>query len=938
MDTAESLPARAGMVPAQHETLMLRVGLLAGTVLLWNTATSLWESGDMVRESLSVGLALADYSFSLPLLILSVSRCLPRKATWLLLVVVGLAFASETQVRSVNEKQWGSPQTTDVLLFTNYATSLLRTGENPYAYELTDAYRVYRASTRFRTPTLDGDMTFRMSYPALHMLIYVPFQWLGIATNLIYPLFWLVTLGVLFIGAPPAYRPLVLLPFFADRRFFLYTLGGVSDVGWALLLCAMILSWRRRKLRAFWFGLAISYKQTPWLLAPYLLIRLWHEAGTVSPRQRRALLAEFAALSALVFLVLNVPFILWDFKAWFLSVIEPFHNTMIVLGQGLTSLTLFGYLVIPSPWHMVLMVGLLAASTYLYWRHYSLFPEALWIFPGLIMWFGQRSLTSYWYFFMIPLAFSLVRSTTRPPVHFDPPWISSLSWKVSALVVGGSAALIAGVIVYSAVVFDPKISIEVVGPIGVQNDGNAYQLMAKVTNDSSRTLTPRFSVQSWGDQPNFWVIQQGPLRLEPGTSEVFTLKANLPLETFDPLRGAQVIVSDVSDYGLRASTVLVGSDDAHYPDVFPNADFKYWNVDQQTPRLWGVISEPHAAAAVLYESVEDQRTILRFTLPAVDPHRNWSRVMLDTWVVFPSAPVQVWVNPPSGANRAPDFDLIYGLELLSTSNQHRVWVLFGDENTTGELEPGLFYWMMKTPRGVWSQQTLDLGRIFSDLDVAISPPELMAWRDKEIPLSMLNFRLLLAARDTAVGAPYTAYFGPVSNTASVPDSEALIRDRLEHPDEFLTWRGESSFEARNYDTALDYLDEATARNPDNGRAYFIRGKVLRASGNMQGAIESFEHSITLKYDRAGAVEQLGWVYYEMGDLDKAEEEFRLLISLEESSAQGYDGLGYVYMARNDCNQAAGFFDKALFYQPSLASAQNGRDVCANWMGLPVIGD
>ncbi|NJN36759.1 MAG: hypothetical protein HC794_06490 [Nitrospiraceae bacterium] len=79
---------------------------------------------------------------------------------------------------------------------------------------------------------------------------------------------------VMFIGAPKLVRPVILLPLLIEPRYMLYALGGVSDTVWAFLICLMILSWRNRSLSAVWFGLACALKQQPWMLVPFLAIRL----------------------------------------------------------------------------------------------------------------------------------------------------------------------------------------------------------------------------------------------------------------------------------------------------------------------------------------------------------------------------------------------------------------------------------------------------------------------------------------------------------------------------------------------------------------------------------------------------------------------------------------------------------------------------------------
>ena len=130
-----------------------------------------------------------------------------------------------------------------------------------------------------------------------------------------------------------------------------------------------------------------------------------------------------------------------------------------------------------------------------------------------------------------------------------------------------------------------------------------------------------------------------------------------------------------------------------------------------------------------------------------------------------------------------------GSKLISTSNQNRVWVLFGDKKQMGDLEPDLHDWMTTAPRGTWSRQTLDLRQIFAALRLEISPPERVANWSYEFPLSMLNFRLLLAARNISEPS-ISADFGPVNVLSLRPDVDSLIEDRLNHPEELLIWRGD----------------------------------------------------------------------------------------------------------------------------------------------------
>ena len=136
-------------------------------------------------------------------------------------------------------------------------------------------------------------------------------------------------------------------------------------------------------------------------------------------------------------------------------------------------------------------------------------------------------------------------------------------------------------------------------------------------------------------------------------------------------------------------------------------------------------------------------------------------------------------NLGSHANRAPDFDLIYGLELLSTFDNQRAWVLFGDGLQSGEIEPGLPYLMLPAPRDQWSRQMIDPRQIFATLGITIAPPQPIETRFDALhfPKQMLNFRLLLAARRGS-SPLIEADFGAVSSSENRADPAALIENAV----------------------------------------------------------------------------------------------------------------------------------------------------------------
>ncbi|MBZ0286474.1 MAG: hypothetical protein K8I30_02585, partial [Anaerolineae bacterium] len=657
----------------------------------------------------------------------------------------------------------------------------------------------------------DGNFIGKMVYPALAFLLFVPFQVLGIPTNLVFALFYWLTILVIFIGAPRIVRPVILLPLLVEPRYILYALGGVSDTVWAFLICLMILSWRNKKLSAVWFGLACAFKQQPWLLVPFLVIRLLRDSSEGERTFRLLDVLEFFLIAGGVFAVINLPYILWDFPSWLAGSVSPFFDHMITLGQGLSSLTTQGAVFIPRTMYTVYMGLAYAASIFVYWRHYHSLKSLIWLFPGLALWLGQRSLSSYWYFNLMPVLLGLARDTL-PWAAVSP--MKFRSWRPTAFVVGAVAAFIVVTVIAYKFAGTP-LTLTVQRPI--QTDGTTINhLTLEVMNRNDYAISPRFSVQSWPNQPLFWDIQDGPDALPAGGRAFYRISTLVPGEMLDMARGGQVIVTDAANDGLRAAEVLSGDTGFISMDGVPNGTFEYQDRFTGAPTLWGLVTVPiqSGAKAALIDA-EPFGYAIRLTL---QPSTTETRAvaMLDTWLTMPEALLSVWVNLPQNANHAPDFDLIYGLELLSTFDNQRAWVLFGDSASSGEIEPGLPYLMLPAPRGTWSQQAIDPRAIFQTLGIQIAPPQPIQTRfdTLDFPKQMLNFRLLLAARRGS-SALVSADFGPVAAAQNRANPATLIQGAVTGPLLIDIMRGDFNRAVHNDAPAADYYRSALNLNPNS---------------------------------------------------------------------------------------------------------------------------
>jgi uncharacterized membrane protein len=108
------------------------------------------------------------------------------------------------------------------------------------------------------------------------------------------------------------------------------------------------------------------------------------------------------AAAATAFLIPNVPFIIKNPNAWLSDVTTPLSGDLIVVSQGISTLSQTGLLPLSRSFYFTL-----AASVFLFLLiNYSLYFEelknTLWAFPAVIMWFTPRGLQNY-FIYMIPL-------------------------------------------------------------------------------------------------------------------------------------------------------------------------------------------------------------------------------------------------------------------------------------------------------------------------------------------------------------------------------------------------------------------------------------------------------------------------------------------------------------------------------------------------------
>ncbi len=330
--------------------------------------------------------------------------------------------------RTVVEGFFMQPQfTNDGTSLDTNAASLLLQGHNPYSdSNILSLVRRFPIEPYWTTPLRQGQLAdtleypstwelraildtdlksgsapefeSKVSYPALSFLSLLPFVWLNIYNVL--PLYLFCYLAIVAIGwkiARPEMRPLVLLISLANVGMWSSVVGGNVDL---LYIPFIVLAWlvlEQGWWSAIFLGLAAASKQPAWLLMPFYAILVYRRYGLWETIRR-------LGIAGIIFLAINLPFILSDPQAWLAGVLAPVADPMFPMGVGVVGLSttpIFSYL--PTVFYTSLEAIAVLLCLGWYWRICKSRPEAAMLLAFLPLFFAWRSLASYFYCSALPL-------------------------------------------------------------------------------------------------------------------------------------------------------------------------------------------------------------------------------------------------------------------------------------------------------------------------------------------------------------------------------------------------------------------------------------------------------------------------------------------------------------------------------------------------------
>jgi len=392
----------------RYQEFTLRILYLFSSGFLFYEGFQNWLRGKLETRPEVVILCIVTYVLALILLAVSLlSARLVRR--FRVLPLIALLFVTVSSIYVIAEIQYKGVYRTDSMAFTHYASQLwVFPSWNPYGSDLQKALEMFTVDIDYVTLKPNGDLVTNLNYPALHFLLYTPFTYLGFNDmRWVTFIFEVATIIFLYWKSPEEFRPLILIPLFGGSDLAInFTAGCLGDFLWAFPLTVTVFYLGSPLVAGVTYGLASAVKQEPWILLPFLLTWIWMSSEK-NKRIQVTAVAIFLASAASAFLLPNIFFMLKNPQDWFADVTTPLSGDLIVIGQGLSTLTQKGLIPLPRSFYFTLAVAVFVLLLVSYNLYFTDLKHSLWALPGVIMWASPRGLQNY-FVYLIPVCLAAI--------------------------------------------------------------------------------------------------------------------------------------------------------------------------------------------------------------------------------------------------------------------------------------------------------------------------------------------------------------------------------------------------------------------------------------------------------------------------------------------------------------------------------------------------
>jgi len=422
---------------------------------------------------------------------------------------------------------------------TDLAGTALRSRSDPYALSWPHMLNGRHGAV---TLTLSGHVISQFQYPPLSVILDALVKPLtaGLPTAGVLDVVVLgITSVLMFFLLPSPWRtvaPMILLGFPIYERYA--RLGEPVFLALPFLLLVLY-RWTSigsggRLGRAGWIsavclGLAGATQQLVWFIVPFVLLAIFLLRRSDAPAPAAVRLAcGYTAVAAAAFIVVNIPFMIWNFGDWLRGIISPLTQGGIPNGPGLIGITYYltggsGALGFYDYAALAYAVALLACFG-LYFRRLG---PAVAILPWTIFLF-TRSQAGYFLLFAALWVISLLTSDHRVFARAHEPGgrlRQRLRLDSRAATIAVAALFVPTVACLGIAIGTPQpLSLTVAQPAVTRRGHVIATLKVRATNMSGHDIAPHFALSGDPGTSVEWVIKAGPATLAPGATAIYVIR------------------------------------------------------------------------------------------------------------------------------------------------------------------------------------------------------------------------------------------------------------------------------------------------------------------------------------------------------------------------------------------------------------------------------
>jgi hypothetical protein len=282
----------------------------------------------------------------------------------------------------------------DSVVVVHRAAELLLSGADPYRdLNVVEALRHFGLDPALGTHLEDGSQLATYNYPALSFLVPAPFIALGLTDIRFIYLAEILVLALILIRAVRVpWRPLVTAAIVGNAVIARQNVLAGVDPLWALLALGAFLTIGRRWWSPVLLGLAAAARQPAWFFAPFYLVAVWRRDGRTEALRRTVIALVAGAIP-------NLPFLVWSPSDFLTGILAPMVGPLEPYGVGLIRFAMDGELpLFARGVYGAASAIALVALIVLLWRYWRRIPNAVLVFPSVVLWFAWRSLQNYFSF------------------------------------------------------------------------------------------------------------------------------------------------------------------------------------------------------------------------------------------------------------------------------------------------------------------------------------------------------------------------------------------------------------------------------------------------------------------------------------------------------------------------------------------------------------